>query len=623
MTILALGLLLALLSLAAAVLLYARRWAIGRPARVDWLAGTARLPRAYLHDVHDAVSRERLAGTMHALTAGGLAASVLMLMLMAWVGWRGSLPAALLLLSLIAMIGGSLRVARRRWPTRHKRLSGGRFQILPLLLLYFAFGATILAFGELNSMSGMAPGQPPGQTLTALALILLATQVIWGPLKHVVAGTLNLIAHPRPSRFGARLPAADLKPLDLDSLRLGVAAIGDFAWNRLVSFDACIQCGRCEAACPAYAAGQPLNPKALIQDFVAALPGPVVEHYSGSPHPPRVAESAGAIIRLGKDGRGAVHGDTIWACTTCRACVRECPMMIEHVDAIVDLRRHQTLELGATPAKGGEALAELKATDNPGGRALTSRLDWASDLDLPVFAKVTSADNLLWLGEGAFDLRNQRTLRALVRLLRRAEVNFAVLGAEELDSGDIARRLGDEAVFQDLARRNIAILAKYRFTRIVTADPHVLHCLKNEYPALGGVYEVVHHTTFLAGLLAGGKLEPRRVPQGSVTYHDPCYLGRYNGEIAAPRAILDRLGIELREMERTGMRSSCCGGGGGAPLSDIAGKRRIPDVRMDHAKATGAATVAVACPNCAIMLEGVVGLRPAVADIAELLEAAL
>ncbi len=623
MTILALGLLLALLLLAAAVLLNARRWAAGGPAKVDWIAGIVRLPRAYLHDVHDVVSRERLAGLMHALTAGGLVASLLLLALMAWTGWRGVLPSALLLIALTAMIGGSLLVARRRWPRRPMRLSGGRFQLLPALLLFFAFSAALISFGELGWLPPSADGRPPGQMLTALALVLLAAQAAWGPLKHVAAGTLNLIVHPRPARFGAAIPVADLKPLDLDRLQLGVATIADFAWNRLVSFDACIQCGRCEAACPAYAAGQPLNPKALIQDFVAALPGPALEHYSGSPHPPRVAESGGTIIRLGKDGRGAVHSDTIWACTTCRACVHECPMMIEHVDAIIDLRRHQTLERGATPGKGAEALAELKAADNPGGRALSDRLDWASDLDLPIFARVKSAGNLLWLGDGAFDLRNQRSLRALVRLLRRAGIDFAVLGAEELDTGDIARRLGDEAIFQDLARRNIATLAKYRFARIVTADPHVLHCLKNEYPALGGHYEVVHHSMLLAELLAEGKLEPTRTLGGAVTYHDPCYLGRYNGEIAAPRAILDRLGVERREMERSGMRSSCCGGGGGAPLSDVAGKRRIPDIRMGQAKATGAETVAVACPNCAVMLEGVVGPRPVVADIAELLEAAL
>ncbi len=226
---------------------------------------------------------------MHAMTAGGLVASLLMLVLMGWLGWRGAVPGALLLVSLVAMIGGSFLVARRRWPHRAARFSGGRFQLLPALFLFFGFAAAIIGFGEV----GWVGGEAPGQMLTAVALALLATQLAWGPLKHILAGTVNLIAHPRPARFGAAVAVADLHPLDLESERLGVAAIGDFTWNRLASFDACIQCGRCEAACPAFAAGQPLNPKALIQDFVAAMPGFAAEPYSGSPHPPRRRRVAG------------------------------------------------------------------------------------------------------------------------------------------------------------------------------------------------------------------------------------------------------------------------------------------------------------------------------------------
>jgi Fe-S oxidoreductase len=293
-------------------------------------------------------------------------------------------------------------------------------------------------------------------------------------------------------------------------------------------------------------------------------------------------------------------------------------MMIEHVDAVIDLRRFQTLELGAMPGKAPAVLDEIKATDNPGGHPLERRLDWAADLALPVLADRRSCDVLLWLGDGAFDLRNQRTLRALVKLMRRAGVDFAVLGAEELDCGDVARRLGDEATFQSLARRNIEILSRYRFNRIVTADPHVLHTLRNEYPPFGAVLTVVHHTAFLLDLIDSGRLSVVKPVAERLTYHDPCYLGRYNGEIEAPRALLDAIGVSRVEMERSGLRSSCCGGGGGAPLADVPGKRRIPDVRMDHARATGAETVAVACPTCAQMLEGVVGPRPQVADIAEL-----
>ncbi len=623
MQILGVGLALAALLLLATVGLFIRRWAVGAAAEVDWLAGLGRLPRAYLHDVHEVVSRERLAGPMHALAAGGFLASLAMLALMAWAGWRGSVPGILLLAALAALTAGALLVARRRVPNHPPRLSGGAFQLLPYLLLAFPLAAAPIAFGEIGWLhGGTAPAG--GQVAASIALLLLTAQVAWGPMKHALAGALHLVVHPRPARFGARRAVADLELEDLSKPSLGAGAIGDFAWNRLVGFDACVQCGRCEMACPANAAGQPLNPKALIQDLVAALPGPARLPYRGSPHPPLLGdEGAGAVLRLDAQGRSRIEPGTIWSCTTCRACVYECPMMIEHVDAIVALRRHETLELGATPGKGAEALAELKAADNPGGRALASRLDWAADLSLPRLAERGSCDVLLWLGDAAFELRGQRTLRSLVRLLRTAEVDFAVLGAEELDCGDLARRLGDEALFQDLARRNIEILARYRFRRILTADPHVLHCLKNEYPALGGRYEVVHHTSFLAELLETGRLAPARTTGGAVTYHDPCYLGRYNGEIAAPRAILDRLGLERREMERSGLRSSCCGGGGGAPLTDVAGRRRIPDIRMDHARATNAGTVAVACPNCAQMLEGVVGPRPMVADIAELLEAAL
>jgi Fe-S oxidoreductase len=298
-------------------------------------------------------------------------------------------------------------------------------------------------------------------------------------------------------------------------------------------------------------------------------------------------------------------------------------MMIEHVDAIVGLRRQLTLEQGATPNKGAAVLENLEATDNPGGFDPATRMDWAADLDLPRMAERGRADVLLWLGDGAFDLRNQRTLRALVKVLRAAHVDFAVLGDEERDSGDVARRLGDEAGFQRLARSNIATLARYRFAEIVTCDPHSFHVLKNEYGALGGHFSVVHHSTYIARLVEQRRLKLAPWAGESVTYHDPCYLGRYNGEYAAPRQVLQAVGIRVVEMERSGFRSRCCGGGGGAPITDIPGKRRIPDMRMDEIKATGAATVAVGCPQCTAMLDGVVGAQVAVRDLAEIVAAQL
>jgi Fe-S oxidoreductase len=594
-------------------------WRRGQPAKVDFIRGLAAIPKRYFRDVHEVVARDRYAARLHVLTAGGFGAALLLMLLVYLLGVPPWWLTELVIVTLAAMLIGTLLVLwRRRFNRPPPRLSTGKFTRLPLSLAAFALGSLLFVVP--------AAAQPGWSWISVVALALalwgwleIAAATWGGPLKHAFAGALHLAFHPRPQRFAGQLSTA-LQPLDLDVDQYGVKTPSDFAWNRLLGFDACVQCGRCESACPAFAAGQPLNPKKLIQDLVTGMRAGSDEGYRGSPHPGlAIGQAHGAPQHAITPN--LIHPDTLWACTTCRACVYECPMFIEHVDAIIDLRRFLTMEKGATPGKGPQVLEQLQATDNPNGHDPNSRLDWAADLALPLMRDVAETDVLLWLGDGAFELRNQRTLRALVKLLRYAEVDFAVLGTEELDCGDIARRLGDEASFQALAKRNSETLQKYRFQRIVTADPHVFHSLKNEYPALGFFFITLHHTALLAELLASGKLRIRK-PLGTsttLTYHDPCYLGRYNGELQAPRGVLRALGGELREMQRSGLRSRCCGGGGGAPLTDIPGKRRIPDLRMDDARASGAEVVAVACPNCCLMLEGVVQPRPAVKDIAELL----
>jgi Fe-S oxidoreductase len=597
-------------------------WRLGAPAEVAWTRGVLALPKRYLVDVHHVVARDPYASRMHKVVAGGLVAASVLTALAALPLLGGSrLYWAIVAIAFAVTAIGSLLAGARRYPRKPARLSGGRFQILPFLLLAYAVGGLIssalLAWG----------GAPLGTLFPALALAAaggfgLAYEVRGGPMRHALAGALHLVAHPRPERFAGK-PDTALKPLDLDAPKLGAETPADLSWNRLLSYDSCIQCGRCETACPAFAAGQPLNPKRLIQDLVAGLTGDEAP-YAGSPYPNArpLAEDIPPLARL--IGEGArIHPDTLWACTTCRACVEECPMMIEHVDAIISLRRFQTMELGQPPEKAVEPLAELRGAGEPGGRPLSARTDFAAGLDLPLIAARGEADVLLWLGEGAYDLRYGRTLRALVQLMRDSGVDFAVLGAEERDTGDLARRLGDEATFQDLARKNVETLNHYRFDRIITADPHALHALRNEYRSFGGEWTVVHHTAFLLELVEAGKLVPGRLEGLPVTYHDPCYLGRYNGETEAPRALLDLIGVERREMARSGKRSMCCGGGGGAPLSDVAGERRIPDIRMGQAMETGAEVVAVACPTCTAMLEGITGARPDVKDVAELVLAAM
>jgi Fe-S oxidoreductase len=579
-------------------------WRRGASAKVDWAAGLAAVPRRYLVDVHHIVAKKPEAARMHMVVAGGLLAGTVLLLL----GVLPWLRASHVYWIFVAMafgfaVAGALMVARRRRPMRPANLSGGKFNALPVWISCYAIGGFLAAIG-----AGFF-----GVPLAALGGVMLVRQVYNGPMRHALAGALHLAVHPRPERFAGAV-ASGLAPAKLDdAAALGAAAINDFSWNRLLGFDSCIQCGRCEEACPAFAAELPLNPKALIQDFCAAMRPGEAHEYAGSPHPGMTM--LGPIL-------GQIHAETLWACTTCRACVAACPMMIEHVDAVIDLRRHQTLALGAAPGKSAAALAGLRYASNPGGHALSSRLDFAGGMDVRILAEGDQAEILLWLGDGAFDTRYGQTLRALIEILQAARLDFAVLGEAEQDCGDLARRLGDEAGFAGLARENIRVLQSRRFNRIVTADPHALHVLRNEYPGYGGNFAVQHHTALIDDLLASGRL---KVAQGDlpITYHDPCYLGRYNNETAAPRRILARLTGNVVEMARHGKNAFCCGGGGGAPVTDIPGKRRIPDLRMEQAAATGAAIVAVACPGCTVMLEGVVQPRAEIRDIAELVRDAM
>jgi Fe-S oxidoreductase len=587
----------------------ARLWAAGRPAPVRWWA-LAAIPKRYLVDLHRVVARDPFIARAHVATAGGAVVMLGLIGLNYGLALYRPLLDGLIAVAALVMLGGTVAVAaRRRSPP--SRLSRGPWMRLPWTLAACAAGVALFALTALG-----APLVAAGPVLSMAALLLILTgslELAWapavgGPMKHATAGLLHLAFHPRPERFTGAGRSA-LKLLDLTPapdargrVRLGAQRPADFRWNQLLSFDACVECGKCEAACPAFAAGQPLNPKKLIQNLVVGMAG-------------------GTDMAVLPD---LIAPGTLWACTTCRACVEECPMLIEHVDAVIDLRRFQTLELGELPHTAAQGLQNLRLTGTQGGFPAQARYDWAVDLGVRVLQPGETTEYLLICGEGAYDARYQRTLRAVMQLLQRAQLDFAILGAHEGDCGDLARRLGDEATFQTRARANIEVLRQFSFRHILTADPHVLHCLRNEYPALGGRYNVVHHTALLAQLVRDGRLRPvaGAVPP-SVTYHDPCYLGRYNGEFQAPRMLLRQLGIGLREMQRSQTRARCCGGGGGAPLTDVPGRRRIPDMRMDDARETGATVVAVACPGCTAMLEGVIGPRPEVLDVAEILATAV
>ncbi|WP_111747942.1 DUF3483 domain-containing protein [Salinisphaera orenii] len=622
-----------LIVLAVAASVRAARWRRGRPTKVAIWRGLAAMPQRYLHDVHEVVTRDPVSGAgpgdsgkqsarMHMMAAGGFVAASVLIIPVHIFGVGGTPLAWLLLLTLVGMAVGVGMEWHRRYPRTPARLSKGDFSRLPFGLtafVVFFIATTLPSAGVIGGLDWASIGGALLLLIGLYAALECYGGLAFGALHHALAGALHLAWHPRPGRFAASPTETGLAPLDLTADKLGVETPQDFNWNQLLGFDACVECGRCQTACPAYAAGLPLNPKNLIQDITLAAQGRTGA-YAGAAHPDRDQTNATGgpdQALIGSDA--TIHPDTLWACTTCRACVEECPMMIEHVDAVIDLRRFQTLEEGGTPAKGSELLDTLRETDTMSGQPATARSSWTTDLSLPHIGDVESADVLLWFGESGFELRNQKTLRALIQLLKHAGVNIAMLGHSERDCGDIARRMGDEATFQRLAKANIETLGQYRFNRIVTADPHVYHTIKNEYPAMGGDFDIWHHTTFLAGLIDDERLAPTALPDESLTMHDPCYLGRYNDEISAPRRILDALGVERREMERSGKRSMCCGSGGGMAVNDIPGQERISDVRMDQVDATGAATVAVACPHCATMLDGAVNAKAEVTDVAELL----
>lgn len=615
-------LIIALVGVAFGVTRRVRLWRQGGSADVDWSMLLA-IPKRYLVDLHHIVARDTYIARTHVAAAGGTILSVVLLILVYLFGFQNGITYGLLWGGLVLTLIGALFVGKRR-VNKPERLSAGAWNAIPYSLGSFAVGflgmSLVEATGSSSTLLLVIFGAVAALGLAEIALGTLLSR----PLKHVLSGSMNLAFHPRQDRFEepGKL-STDLKPLDITSDRLGVGKVEDFTWNRLLSFDACIECGKCQQACPAFAAGQPLNPKKVIQDLVAGIENRSDAKYAGSPYPGMEV----GYHQPGKAGEitpSLIEEQTLFACTTCRSCVNQCPMMIEHVDAIVDMRRFVTLEQGGLPEKSQEVLSAIRNTDTLGGFNPEERGNWAIDLELPYAAPGMAIDVLFWSGESAFELRNQKTLRLVAKLLKKAGLNVAVLGAAEMDVGDVARRLGDEILFQNQAERNITMLKTLNFKRILTIDPHVFHALSKEYPAFGGNYEVLHHTQLLNDLVNKGQLMiEKKLSLGTLTYHDPCYLGRYNGELDAPRQLLKRISDEFVDMERSGMDSRCCGWGGGAAYSDIPGERRVPDMRMNDIHEVKADKVAVACPNCMTMLEGVVQTETEVIDVVELVAEAV
>jgi len=531
----------------------------------------------------------------------------------------------------LVLLGVTTAFAIRK-VVRPARFQGSHLREADLILLLiagiivtlFLWHASVIAIGHAGYPVAWAPisalisktlpqGDPQGFPLStayiergavlAHLLIILGFLVYLPYSKHlhILVAAINVF-------FGKMRPRGTLDKIDFErpetEVRFGAARATDLTWKQMLDTMSCTECGRCQEVCPAWTTGKPLSPKLLIMAERDHL----------------LSRSEAPIVPT------AVIDDIVWDCVTCGACMRECPVNIEHVDHIIDLRRNLVMVESRFPDEAGAMLRDVDRTSNPWGKPQSDRTQWAEGLGVRVLQPGEPApDVLFWVGcAPAFDERARKAAISTAKLLQTAGVDFAILGPRESCTGDPARRMGDEYTFQRLAGENVQTLNEAKVRKIITTCPHCFNTLGNEYSDFGGKYEVVHHTEFLAELVREGKLSPAASDR-TITYHDSCYLARHNDVRSQPRELVDAVGKAV-EMPRNRERTFCCGAGGARMWMEEKRGRPINQERVREAAATGAETLAVACPFCTVMLDDGVretGAKLQVFDLATLLHEAV
>jgi Fe-S oxidoreductase len=535
-------------------------------------------------------------------------------------GWLGLIQDAF---TVLVMVGLAMALFFRK-VQRPERFKGSHLEeadfilvmILGIVLTLLALNAVRIALGVNESPAAWTPVSnaiaPLFRHMSQDAQDLFEPLFLWAHILLIV-GFLAYIPYSKhlhifasePNVFFANTKARGrLRPLHIDlekmeegEVSLGAATVSDLTWKEILDLYSCTECGRCQSVCPAWNTGKPLSPKLIVMNL--------------RDHLFEVGPDILAARRRGEEPEKTplnpevIEDEVVWDCVTCGACMQECPVDIEHVDHIVDMRRNLVMGESRFPAEAGTLLRNLESSSNPWGQPQSTRADWAKDVHVSVLEDGQAPEYLYWVGcAGSFDDRAKKISQAVARVLGRAGIPFAILGPRELCNGDPARRIGNEYLYQELAKQNIETLKAAGTRKIVVNCPHCFNTIRNEYPDFGGTFDVIHHTQLFARLLREGRLQPTQEVRELLTYHDPCYLGRHNDVYSEPREVLERIpGLSTTEMHRHRQRSFCCGAGGSRMWMEERIGQRITMERTEEAISTGASTMGVACPYCLIMLD--------------------